>query len=70
MPPNTAPEMPSALHTPRIVLAVVGLGALAAACSYAPLDGPRDVGNMAYPQPLSPRQSQHNGVFGPPASRE
>jgi hypothetical protein len=52
MPANTKPDMPSALRTPRIVLAVIGLCALAAACSNAPIDGARDIGNMAYPQPL------------------
>lgn len=36
----------------RAIVAVVGFSALAAACSYEPTDQPRDVGNMAYPQPL------------------
>ena len=41
-----------ALRSCRTIVAVLGISALAGACSYAPTDRPTDVGNMAYPQPL------------------
>ena len=43
---------PFTLPSLRACIVAIGMGGLAAACSSAPFDLPRDVGNMAYPQPL------------------